>query len=33
MSYYSKARKYHAHKQYEEAYKLYEQVANAGDKK
>lgn len=33
MSYYSEARKYHERKQYEEAYKLYEQGALSGDKK
>ena len=33
MSYYSEARKLHEREQYEEAYKLYEQGANAGDEK
>ena len=33
MSYYSEAREYHECEKYEEAYKLYEQGANAGDEK
>ena len=33
MSYYSEARAFHEREQYEEAYKLYEQGANAGDEK
>lgn len=33
MSYYSEAREFHEREQYEEAYKLYEQGANAGDEK
>ena len=33
MSYYSEAREYHERGKYEEAYKLYEQGANAGDEK
>ena len=33
MSYYSEARELHELKQYEEAYKLYTQGANAGDER
>ena len=33
MSYYSEASEFHEREQYEEAYKLYEQGANAGDEK
>ena len=33
MSYYSEARKYHDAEQYEDAYRLYEQGARAGDEK